>query len=149
MSALARCVRHRGWPVGAVKAYVGHSLAPAGGDQLAAVVGAWQHGWIPGITTIDHIADDVHREHLRFSMKHVEIDPTKVDGAFINSKGFGGNNATALILSPHRHAPMLAQKHGAAALTAHERKHESVRRQIEEYDVRMSRGEGRADLPVR
>ena len=36
---------------------------------------------------------------------------------------------------------MLAQKHGAAALTAYERRHESVRRQIDEYDVKMSRGE--------
>ncbi len=141
MSSLAGVFGIESWLVGAVKAYVGHSLAPAGGDQLAAIVGAWHHGWIPGITTIDHIADDVHREHLRFSMKHVEIDPTKMDGAFINSKGFGGNNATALILSPTVTRKMLAQKHGAAALTAHERKHEGIRRQIDEYDVKMSRGE--------
>jgi acetoacetyl-[acyl-carrier protein] synthase len=141
MSSLAGVFGIENWLVGAVKAYVGHSLAPAGGDQLAAIVGAWHHGWIPGITTIDHIADDVHREHLRFSMKHVEIDPTKMDGAFINSKGFGGNNATALILSPTVTRKMLAQKHGAAALTAHERKHEGIRRQIDEYDVKMSRGE--------
>lgn len=141
MSSLAGVFGIENWLVGAVKAYVGHSLAPAGGDQLAAVVGAWHHGWIPGITTIDHIADDVHREHLRFSMKHVEIDPKKMDGAFINSKGFGGNNATALILSPTVTRKMLAQKHGAAALKAHERKHEGIRRQIDDYDVRMSRGE--------
>ena len=120
MSSLAGVFGIEDWLVGAVKAYVGHSLAPAGGDQLAAIVGAWQHGWIPGITTIDHIADDVHREHLRFSMKHVEIDPTQMDGAFINSKGFGGNNATALILSPTVTRRMLAQKHGAAALTAYD-----------------------------
>lgn len=141
MSALAGVFGIENWLVGAVKAYVGHSLAPAGGDQLAAIVGAWHHGWIPGITTIDHVADDVHREHLRFSMKHVEIDPTKMDGAFINSKGFGGNNATALILSPTVTRKMLTQKHGAAALKAHERKHEGIRRQIDDYDVRMSRGE--------
>jgi acetoacetyl-[acyl-carrier protein] synthase len=141
MSALAGVFGIEDWLVGAVKAYVGHSLAPAGGDQLAAIVGAWQHGWIPGITTIDHIADDVHREHLRFSMKHVEFDPTAMDGAFINSKGFGGNNATALLLSPTVTRRMLEQKHGAAALTAHDRRHESVQRQIEDYDVRMSRGE--------
>ncbi len=141
MSALAGVFGIEDWLVGAVKAYVGHSLAPAGGDQLAAIIGAWQHGWIPGITTIDHIADDVHRDHLRFSMKHVEFEPTAMDGAFINSKGFGGNNATALILSPAVTRRMLEQKHGAAALTARDRKHEAVRRQIEDYDVRMSRGE--------
>ena len=141
MSSLAGVFGIEDWLVGAVKAYVGHSLAPAGGDQLAAVVGAWQHGWIPGITTIDHIADDVHREHLRFSMKHVEIDPTQMDGAFINSKGFGGNNATALILSPTVTRRMLAQKHGAAAMTAYDERNEAIRRQIDEYDVKMSRGE--------
>ncbi len=141
MSALAGVFGIEDWLVGAVKAYVGHSLAPAGGDQLAAVVGAWQHGWIPGITTIDHIADDVHREHLRFSMQHVEIDPTQMDAAFINSKGFGGNNATALILSPTVTRRMLESKHGAAAMTAHARRNESVRKQIDDYDVRMSRGE--------
>ncbi len=149
MSALAGVFGIEDWLVGAVKAYVGHSLAPAGGDQLAAVVGAWQHGWIPGITTIDHIADDVHREHLRFSMKHVEIDPTQMDGAFINSKGFGGNNATALILSPTVTRQMLAQKHGAAALTAHERSTRigasPDRRLRRQNEPRRSR----ADLPVR
>ena len=88
MSALAGVFGIEDWLVGAVKAYVGHSLAPAGGDQLAAVVGAWQHGWIPGITTIDHIADDVHREHLRFSMKHVEIDPTQVRRRVHQLEGF-------------------------------------------------------------
>ncbi len=141
MSALAGVFGIEDWLVGAIKAYVGHSLAPAGGDQLAAVIGAWQHGWIPGITTIDHIAEDVHREHLRFSMEHVEFDPTQMDGAFINSKGFGGNNATALILSPTVTRRMLEHKHGAAAMSAHARRNESVRKQIEDYDVRMSRGE--------
>lgn len=141
MSSLAGVFGIEDWLIGAVKAYLGHSLAPAGGDQLAAVVGAWQHGLIPGITTIDHIADDVHREHLRFSMQHVEIDPTQMDGAFINSKGFGGNNATALILSPTVTRRMLAQKHGAAAMTAYDTRNEPIRRQIDEYDVKMSRGE--------
>ncbi|NCF33091.1 MAG: beta-ketoacyl synthase, partial [Proteobacteria bacterium] len=53
------------WLVGAVKCFVGHSMAPAGGDQLAAILGAWQDGLVPGITTIDHIADDVHHDHLQ------------------------------------------------------------------------------------
>jgi acetoacetyl-[acyl-carrier protein] synthase len=32
------------WPVAAIKAYVGHSLAPAGGDQLAAALGSMDNG---------------------------------------------------------------------------------------------------------
>jgi acetoacetyl-[acyl-carrier protein] synthase len=141
MSELAGVFGVEDWLVAAVKAYVGHSLAPAGGDQLAAVLGAWEYGWIPGITTIDHIAEDVHRNHLRFSMEHVEIDPAAMDAAFINSKGFGGNNATALVLSPTVTRQMLERKHGAAAMAAYRRRNESIRAQLADYDARMSRGE--------
>ncbi len=129
------------WPVAAIKAYVGHSLAPAGGDQLAAVLGAWQYGWIPGITTIDHLADDVHQKRLHFPMQHLQFDPTKMDAAFINSKGFGGNNATALVLSPSVTQRMLQRKHGAAAMKEYQRRNETVKSALVDYDARMSRGE--------
>jgi acetoacetyl-[acyl-carrier protein] synthase len=141
MSELAGVFGVEDWVVGAIKAYVGHSLAPAGGDQLAAVLGAWEYGWIPGIATIDHIAQDVYQDHLRFSIEHVQIDPTQMDGAFINSKGFGGNNATALILSPTVTRRMLERKHGAAAMKVHRRLNEAVLTQLADYDARMSRGE--------
>jgi acetoacetyl-[acyl-carrier protein] synthase len=141
MSELAGVFGVEDWVVGAIKAYVGHSLAPAGGDQLAAVLGAWEYGWIPGIATIDHIAQDVYQDHLRFSIEHVQIDPTQMDGAFINSKGFGGNNATALILSPTVTRRMLERKHGAAAMKTHRRHNEAVLTQLADYDARMSRGE--------
>ncbi len=150
MSALAGVFGIENWLVGAVKAYVGHSLAPAGGDQLAAIVGAWHHGWIPGITTIDHIADDVHREHLRFSMKHVEIDPT-TDGRRVHQlEGIRRQQRDRVDPLTHRHAHRCStQKHGAAALTAHERKHEGDpppdRRLRRQNEPRRSR----ADLPVR
>ena len=58
INEMAKAFGVMNWPVCAVKAYVGHSLGPAGGDQLAAVMGTWEHGWMPGITTVDHIADD-------------------------------------------------------------------------------------------
>jgi acetoacetyl-[acyl-carrier protein] synthase len=141
MSAMAGIFGVENWLVAAVKTYVGHSLAPAGGDQLAAVLGAWEYGWIPGITTIDHIAEDVHQKNLRFSMQHVQFDPATMDAAFINSKGFGGNNATALVLSPTVTRQMLERKHGAAAMTAYRRRNESIRAQLADYDARMSRGE--------
>ena len=73
-------------------------MAPAGGDQLAAAMGTWAHGWMPGITTIDHIADDVEDSNLNLPMSHLQIDPQEMDGAFVNSKGFGGNNATGFFL---------------------------------------------------
>ncbi len=141
MSTLAGVFGIERWVVAAIKAYVGHSLAPAGGDQLAAVLGAWQFGIIPGITTIDHIADDVHTERLHFPMQHVAIEDNAYDGAFINSKGFGGNNATALIISPERTRHLIMARHGRSTFTAYEKRHEAVRAAIDDYDARMTRGE--------
>ena len=97
---------------GAVKCYVGHSMAPAGADQLSAILGAWADGIVPGITTIDHIASDVHQKGLNISMRHTEIDMTACRSAFVNSKGFGGNNATGLFLSPIQTEEMLSRRWG-------------------------------------
>ncbi len=130
-----------GWPVGAVKAYVGHSMAPAGGDQLAAVLGTWEHGWFPGITTIDHIADDVHDSNLLLPMQHVEVDRKEMEAAFINSKGFGGNNATGLFLSPETTRRMLERRWGKDVMLAHARTHEAVAAAAADYDAAMERGE--------
>ena len=141
MSSLAGVFGVENWLVAATKAYLGHSLAPAGGDQLAGLLGAWQYGWVPGISTITHVADDVHQAHLRFSIPHVQFDPASLEGGFINSKGFGGNNATALILSPLKTMKMLAARHGKRALARHATAHEPVAAAIADYDARMTRGE--------
>ena len=127
------------WPVGAVKAYVGHSMAPAAGDQLAAVLGTWTHGWLPGITTIDHLADDVYKDHLLFPMQHLELAPEQRQAALINSKGFGGNNATGLFLSPERTRRMLERRWGRQAMLDHARRHEAVAAAAEDYDRAMQR----------
>jgi acetoacetyl-[acyl-carrier protein] synthase len=128
------------WPIAAIKSYLGHSLATASGDQIVASLGAWAHGLIPGIKTIDAIANDVHHDHLDFLLDHREIDPEKMDAAFINSKGFGGNNATAVILSPHVTGKMLAKKHGKAAVTRHQKLNEPVRAGTEQYDTETTAG---------
>ena len=106
----------RQWPVTAIKAFVGHSLGSAGGDQLAAALGSFAHDLIPGIRSIDHIAEDVHRQHLDFAMDHVQRDG--LQATLINSKGFGGNNATAVALAPAVTRDMLQQRHGNQAMTA-------------------------------
>ena len=128
------------WPTGAVKAYLGHSMAPAGGDQLAAMLGTWEHGWLPGITTIDHIADDVHHDHLNLPLNHLQLDPESMDGAFINSKGFGGNNATGLFLSPAFTERMLEKRWGSHQMQTYHRRHEPVREKASEYDVQADGG---------
>lgn len=141
LDEMARVFGMDRWVVGAVKAYVGHSLAPASGDQLAFSLGAFRHGWIPGIKTIDHVADDVHRERLDFPMDHVEIGPNGMDMVFLNSKGFGGNNATGLVFSPAVTERMLEKRHGKAAMNGWRERNERVRASIADYDVAMTRGE--------
>ncbi len=139
LNELAKTYGIERWLVSAVKAYVGHSMAPAGGDQLASVLGVWRHGWVPGITTINHIADDVHDSHLHLPMQHVQVDPEAMPGAIINSKGFGGNNASGLFLSPLHTRAMLAKRWGKAAFAAYEKRNEAVRRSRREYDEAMLR----------
>lgn len=128
------------WPIAAIKSYLGHSLATASGDQITASLGVWEHGLIPGIKTIDKIADDVHHSHLDFLLDHREIDPTQMDAAFINSKGFGGNNATAAILSPHVTAQMLEKKHGRDTMTSYRKRNEAVSEKSAAYDAETSDG---------
>ena len=127
-------------PVTAIKSYIGHSLACASADQLMASLGVWNDGFIPGIVTSENIADDVHQSHLDFLLKHREVGKTDIDSVFINSKGFGGNNATAAILGPHVATEMLRKKHGKSAIIKHASLNESVKEKIEAYDESMISG---------
>lgn len=127
------------WLVASIKCYTGHSLGAAAGDQFMAALGAWQDGWIPGIFTLDEIAHDVHRQHLRFSRVHVE-EGHDMAACFINAKGFGGNNATALLLSPATTQTLLTQRHGTSAITAWQHARETTRANAGAYDERASKG---------
>lgn len=97
---IARVFGITSWPVAATKAYVGHSLGPASGDQLAATLGVFKYGIVPGIKTITKAADDVFSKRLSISPEDQKIGPENALVAFLNSKGFGGNNATATVFSP-------------------------------------------------
>lgn len=129
------------WPVAAIKAYIGHSLACASADQLITSLGVWQDNIVPGIVTSEQIADDVNQSHLDFMLEHREVEPGAFDSVFINSKGFGGNNATAAILAPHVVTEMLAKKHGKQAMTGHAKNNEAVVETTLAYDDAMLRGE--------
>lgn len=135
LNELARINGIESLPVAAIKAYVGHSMAPAGGDQLAAVLGTWSHSLLPGITTIDHIADDVHHEHLNLPMTHLPLEADQLDAAFINSKGFGGNNATGVFLSPGFTERMLERRWGKEKILAWRRRNEAVTEKALAYDA--------------
>lgn len=131
------------WPIAAVKAYVGHSLGPASGDQLVAALGSFHYGIIPGIKTIPAIADDVHRHHLLISQTDIDRRRQGLDVAFINTKGFGGNNATGVVLSPRLVEAMLRNRHGAAAINAFKHRQLETVSRAKEYDQAAQRGEFR------
>ncbi|HTF94782.1 MAG TPA: beta-ketoacyl synthase [Cellvibrio sp.] len=128
------------WPVSAVKAYVGHSLSAASGEQLIASLGVFKYGIIPGIKTIDKVADDVFADRLQISVKDVTA-AEPLDVAFLNSKGFGGNNATASIFAPHVAERMLTRRYGAKAMARYYDKREQVRASAQAYDLAAQRGD--------
>ncbi len=140
LNETAKSFRIEKWNVAAVKAYLGHTLAAASGDQISAALGSWQYGLIPGIYTIDHIAEDVYASHLRITPEHIEIDPREIDVVFINSKGFGGNNATGVLISPFVTHKMLTRRYGSHRMAKHARHSEQTLEHAEQYDDRASRG---------
>ena len=141
ISQLAGRFGIQSWPVAAVKAYLGHSLATASGDQLAVSMGVWQDGIIPGIRTIDHIADDVHQDNVNFLLDHHEVGADAMQAVLVNAKGFGGNNATAAVLSPQVTLDMLKRRHGAKAITGHAKLNEGVAEATARYDAATVAGE--------
>lgn len=130
------------WPVAAVKSYLGHSISAASGDQLISALGVWQYGWIPGIQTIDHIAEDVFDSNLDILMQHKYVGDKgqQMRGAIINSKGFGGNNASSLILSPQQTLEMLSNKYGEAAIAAYQQRNQQVLQISQAYDQQACAG---------
>ena len=133
----------QGWRIAAVKAFVGHSLASSAGDQLMSTLGLWAHGTIPGIETVTELADDVKRDNLDFVLKHRESDVGTIDVALLNSKGFGGNNASATVLAPHITQKILAARHGQKAMTDYFHHNEAIAANSNDYDAAASRGDHR------
>ena len=129
------------WPVTAVKAYVGHSLASASADQLIAALGSFKYQLIPGIKTIDAIADDVHQEHLRIAQVDVSRAKQPLDVCFINSKGFGGNNASAVVLAPQVVERMLRKRYGPERFAAYVALREQTRAAAQTYDQQALKGQ--------
>ncbi len=129
------------WPVVAIKAYVGHSLSAASGEQLMASLGVFKYGLLPGIKTIDKVADDVFAERLQISNKDVARDPASLDIAFLNSKGFGGNNATASLFAPHVVKRMLKRRYGDKAFAAYEDRAVQVTADAEAYNQAALKGQ--------
>lgn len=142
LNEVAKTFSIKNWPVTAIKSYIGHSVSVAAGDQIVTSLGVWQYGWIPGIKTIDHIADDVYRSNLNILTDHYFAGEkgSEIDAVLVNSKGFGGNNATGLILSPTKTLEMLESRYGKEIMTRYQEKNASVRARIAEKDEEATQG---------
>lgn len=145
LNEVAKTFSIKKWPVAAIKSYVGHSVSAAAGDQLIAALGVWKYGWIPGIKTIDHIASDVYQSNLNILTDHYFAGEhgLGMQGVILNSKGFGGNNASALVLSPAKTLEMLKNKHGIAAIDAYYAKNQAVKACSDAADIATSQGNER------
>lgn len=139
---VAECFNIENWPVAAPKAYIGHTLGPASGDQMAMALGIFSDNIMPGITTIDEVAEDVHNEHLNIATDHWHCPD--MDIAFINSKGFGGNNATATVFSPKVSLAMMEKRYGAEAMETYQQKLVEVEQAQQVY--RDNANDGQFDL---
>lgn len=140
LNEVAKAFGIESWPVAAIKCYVGHSQGTAAGDQTISALGTWAYKMIPGIATTDKIADDVHQSNLEFSQQAIDLAERPMDTAFINAKGFGGNNATGVIFSPEVTLQMLARKHGQAAISVWEDKMQQRKSRAAEYLTEVDAG---------
>ena len=127
------------WPVVAVKSFIGHSLGAASGDQLSAALGIWDTHLLPAINTIDAIAADVSADRLSFMLEttHRPI----ADYSLVNSKGFGGNNATAVLLSPSATQSLLTSHHGTSLLGAWQARNADLMQTRAEIESRRIAGD--------
>jgi acetoacetyl-[acyl-carrier protein] synthase len=133
------------WVTTAPKCFVGHSLGAAAGDSMSFALGTLAMGWIPGVVTATEFASDIHDDHISLSTQHREFPADHWQATFLNSKGFGGNNATGLVLSPHVTEQLLDQRFGADALRAHRDKNEAVAVQQQAFEEQILAG---TDEPI-
>lgn len=127
---LSKCATSMGMKdlrVTGLKGYLGHTMGPAGGDQLACSLGIFDHGIIPGLNSTPKLANDVITKNLNFCMKHEEIDTSELDAFFLNAKGFGGNNATTSIYKSDFVTKILPNLFSKSKLNAYETALEKTR----------------------
>lgn len=143
LNEVAKTFGIESWPVAAIKSYVGHSMSAAAGDQLVASLGVWQYGWLPAINTIDHIADDVHCSNLNILTEHTFAGDCgqAYKAVILNAKGFGGNNASGLVLSPQQTVAMLTAKYGSDAIAAYQVRNQAVKAVTIRNDTNACQGQ--------
>ncbi|MDA0881432.1 MAG: beta-ketoacyl synthase [Proteobacteria bacterium] len=127
ISSLAKAMKIRALPVTAIKSFLGHSLAAAGGDQMINALGSWNHLKIPGITTTPALAENVSSDNVNYLLDHLEFEQGAFDFAILNAKGFGGNNGTALVASPQKTLNLLQVKYSKKELQKYEQANAGIK----------------------
>ena len=112
-------------PVTSVKSKLGHTMGTAGMDQIWCGLGALESQKLTGICTIPKLADDVFKDNLEFFLENKEFNSQK-DIAFLNSKGFGGNNATSALISSNLTEELLQRRFTDKELKAWKKKREAT-----------------------
>ena len=113
ISSMSKAFGVKSLPVTAIKSYLGHSLAAAGGDQMISSLGSWRNNLIPGICSTPKLADNVYTENVNFLLENLEFEDNAFDFAVLNAKGFGGNNGTSLVASPAKTMELLQAKYSS------------------------------------
>jgi len=131
LNEVAQAFNIENWPVVAIKAYVGHSLSAASADQLISALGSFAYDILPGIKTIPKVADDVIQDRLSISLQD---QYRATDVCFINAKGFGGNNATGVVVSPNLANQMIEKRYGKNAYSEYCKKREQTHAKAVQYD---------------
>ena len=138
--AVATAFDIQDWPVTAVKAFIGHSLAPASADQMVNTLGVFHDEILPGIKTIDKVADDVHQQRLNIPTQDLALHG-QAEVGFLNSKGFGGNNATGVVGSARLATEMLKKRYGESAYSDYQEKNAAVASNANDYDAQCLTGD--------
>jgi len=112
-------------PVTSVKSKLGHTMGTAGMDQIWCGLGALESQKLTGICTIPRLADDVFKDNLDFFLDNKEFGSQK-DIAFLNSKGFGGNNATSALISSSLTEELLQRRFTEKELKTWKKKREAT-----------------------
>ena len=98
----------------------------------------FKYGIIPGIKTVTALAEDVHQKRLNFALND-NMTTMKMEVAFINSKGFGGNNASAILLSADKTNEMLLKRYGDRFMDYIDPR-ETTRKSAADYAFQADRG---------
>jgi len=140
LNEVAKTYGIKSLPVTGIKSYLGHSMAPASGDQLTATLGTWNKGIIPGIHSTDYVASDVHHDNLEILLDNKSEEKGFFSAAFLNAKGFGGNNASALILSPEESMTLLSKKYSSTKIKNYQSANQDVVSKSTQHNKQCLRG---------